>query len=180
MLLRGLKQRGGSPVNGSKATVREAKPDDATRLSRMRYEFRAAEDTAVEVREAFLERCVSWMRARLDPGEERWRCWVAEREKRIVGHAWLQRVPKVPNPVREAETHAYLTNTYVEPEHRGRGIGFALVRAAVDWCRREDIDSVILWPTDASRSLYRRIGFEPAGGDVYELRLGGGSPPSRR
>lgn len=155
-------------------TVREARPDDANRLSRMRYEFRVVEDPAVEARDAFLERCEPWMRARLDPGKERWRCWVAEREARIVGHVWLQRVPKVPNPVRESEAHAYLTNTYVEPEHRGRGLGFALVEVAVAWCRREDIDSVILWSTEASRSVYRRFGFEPAG-DILELRLDAGS-----
>lgn len=162
-------------MDGSNTRVREARPEDAKRLSRMRYDFRAAEDRAAEDRQAFLDRCGPWMRARLDPGERRWRCWVTEEEGRIVGHVWLRQVPKVPNPVREAETHAYLTNTYVEPERRGRGLGFALVEVAVDWCRKEDIDSVILWPTNASRSLYRRIGFEPAGDDMYQLRLDDGS-----
>lgn len=159
----------------TEARVREARPDDAMRLSRMRYEFRAAEDRAVEDREAFLDRCRSWMRARLDPGERGWRCWVTEAEGRIVGHVWLRQVPKVPNPVREAETHAYLTNTYVEPGLRGRGLGSALVEVAVDGCRKVGVDSVILWPTDASRPLYRRIGFEPAGDDLFELRLDAGS-----
>lgn len=162
-------------MDETEASVREARPDDAKRLCRMRYEFRAAENRAVEDRQAFLDRCGTWMRARLDPGERRWRCWVTKEEGRIVGHVWLQQVPKVPNPIREAETHAYLTNTYVEPGCRGRGLGFALVEVAVDSCRKEGIDSVILWPTDASRSLYLRIGFEPAGDDMYELKLEAGS-----
>lgn len=47
----------------------------------------------------------------------------------------------LPNPVREAETPAYLTNTYVEPGHRGAGLGSALVEVAVDWCRKVGVDS---------------------------------------
>lgn len=160
-------------MNGMQTTVREARPGDAERLSRMRYDFRAAEDPAVEDRKGFLDRCQAWMRSRLDPGEERWRCWVAEQEARIAGHVWVQLVPKVPNPAREAETHAYLTNNYVAPERRGRGVGTALVEAAVGWCRQAGIDSVILWPTDDSRSLYRRFGFEPTGA-IYELCLDAG------
>lgn len=155
-------------MDATQATVRQAGPGDADRLARMRYEFRAAEDPPVEDAEAFLERCLPWMRRRLAAGEDRWRCWVAEEDGRIVGHVWVQRVPKVPNPAREAEAHAYLTNTYVEPERRGRGVGTALVEAAVAWCRRQGVDSVILWPTAASRGLYRRSGFDRSEG-IYEL-----------
>lgn len=155
-------------VEGIQISVREAQPGDEERLSRMRYEFRAAEDPAMEPQDDFLDRCSMWMRARLDSEEERWRCWVAEDGSRIVGHVWMQLVPKIPNPTREAEMHAYLTNNYVEPERRDGGIGSALLQAAVGWCRQEDIDSVILWPTDDSRSLYRRFGFERTD-DVFEL-----------
>lgn len=155
--------------------VRRAEPGDATRLAELRYHFRAGEDPAVEPRAEFLERCESWMRDRLDPADGRWRCWVAGKAPRVVGHVWVQRVLKVPNPVEEAEAHAYLTNTYVQPASRGHGIGTELVEVALTWCRREGVDSVILWPTERSRPLYRRFGFGPAGG-VWELSLreGGG------
>lgn len=151
--------------------VREAAPRDAGRLARLRYEFRAAEDPAVEGREAFLERCEPWMRERLAPGRERWRCWVAEPDGAVRGHVWVQVVPKVPNPADEAEVHAYLTNMYVEPEHRGDGLGSALMRRAVAWCRERGVDSLILWPTEDSRSLYRRFGCAPSEG-LFELDVG--------
>lgn len=155
-------------------SVRSAEPADAGRLACLRYEFRASEDPAVEEREAFLERCEVWMRERLASSRERWQCWVAEPDGRIRGHVWVQLFPKVPNPADEAEAHAYLTNMYVEPDRRGRGLGTALLEAAVGWCWGRELDSLILWPTDDSRSLYRRFGCEPTGG-IFELSLGEGS-----
>lgn len=150
--------------------VRTAHPADAARLARLRYRFRAAEDPAVESREAFLERCEPWMRERLDPEARTWRCWVAEPDGAIRGHVWVQMVPKIPNPADEPEHHAYLTNMYVEPEHRGRGLGSALLERAVEACREEAVHSLILWPTEESRSLYRRFGCAPAEG-IFELDL---------
>lgn len=155
-------------------SLRSATPDDSGRLARLRYEFRASEDPTVEDRDRFVERCEKWMRERLEPGRDRWRCWVAEPDGRIRGHVWVELVPKVPNPADEAETHAYLTNMYVEPDLRGRGLGTALLEAAVSWCRGRELDALILWPTEDSRSLYRRFGCEPTDG-LFELSLGGGS-----
>lgn len=159
---------GEAPSSGE--AVRAAGPPDAARLARLRYEFRAAEDPAVEGREAFLERCEPWMRERLAPERERWRCWVVEPGTVIRGHVWVRLVPKVPNPADEPEAHAYLTNMFVEPEHRGRGLGAALMERAVSWGRERDLDSLILWPTEESRSLYRRFGCAPSRG-LFELDL---------
>lgn len=155
----------------SDGSVRPAGRSDAARLARLRYEFRAAEDPAVESRKAFVERCEPWMRERLAPERERWRCWVTEPRDVVRGHVWVRVVPKVPNPAGEPESHGYLTNMYVQPGHRGRGLGSALLEAAVAWCRRRDMDSLILWPTEDSRPLYRRAGCAPSEG-LFELDLG--------
>jgi GNAT superfamily N-acetyltransferase len=89
---------------------------------------------------------------------DRWFCWVAIREERIVGHVWLSLIEKIPNPVAEAEWHGYITNVYVQETSRG-GVGGALMDAALAFCARRDVDSIILWPTQRSRSLYRKKGF---------------------
>jgi GNAT superfamily N-acetyltransferase len=89
---------------------------------------------------------------------DNWRCWVAEREKTIVGHLWLHLIEKIPNPVDEAEWHAYITNVYVQESARG-GTGGALMDAALAWCEEKDVDYIILWPTERSRTLYGRKGF---------------------
>src|SRR3954452_21567581 len=76
---------------------------------------------------------------------------------------------KMPNPVNEAEAHAYLTNFYVVAEMRGMGLGRKLLNKALSWCRAQDVDAVILWAPAESKSLYRRCGLrEPA--DILELR----------
>ena len=150
-------------------TVRPATAADAAELARLRYEFRAAERPAVESRDAFVARCTHWMRERLAP-RSAWHCIVAEREGAIIGHVWLEVVDKVPNPGgNEPERHVYLTNLYVRPDARG-GPGSTLLEAALTWCRERRADTVILWPSEKSRTLYARSGFGPSS-DILALSL---------
>jgi GNAT superfamily N-acetyltransferase len=81
----------------------------------------------------------------------------------------VQLFEKMPNPISERQAHAYVTNFYVVPEIRGRGLGRKLLNKALSWCRAQGVDAVILWATAESKSLYRRCGLvEPA--DILELR----------
>jgi GNAT superfamily N-acetyltransferase len=138
--------------------LRLAVPADAPGLARMRWEFRAAMAPPGEYEAAFLERCAAWMAPRLEPGGP-WRCWLAESDSLPAGQLWLQLIEKIPNPGPELEYHAYITNVFVRPEHRGAGLGEELVAAALSFCRAQRVDSVVLWPTAGSRTLYARHGF---------------------
>lgn len=149
--------------------IRLAIAADAHELARMRYDFRASQNPPVEAREEFVARCAPWMAARLGR-ESNWRCWVAEAPGGIVGHLWLQLIEKIPNPAPELEAHAYITNVYVDENARGGGIGRQLMEAALEFCREAGVDSVILWPTSRSRSLYARHGFAVPG-DIMEAIL---------
>ena len=137
--------------------IRLATPSDADTLARMRYAFRVSTAATNELESVFVERCTKWMRVALAPGGS-WVAWVAERDGEVVGNLWLQVIEKLPNPAPEPELHAYVTNVYVEPDHRG-GLGALLLETALDRCRADGVDSVILWPTDGSRTLYARYGF---------------------
>lgn len=149
--------------------VRLATPGDAATLARMRYEFRAAINPATESLAGFAARTVPWMAERL-ASNAAWRCWIVEEDAQIAGHLWLQLIEKIPNPAPELEVHAYITNVYVDPSIRGGGAGKMLMEAALDFCREARVDSVILWPTERSRTLYARHGFiEPP--DILELIL---------
>lgn len=152
-------------------TVRAAGVADAAELARLRYEFRSTERGAVESRESFVARCTAWMRERLAPGRSSaWHCLVAEQDSATVGHVWLEVVEKVPNPgANEPERHVYLTNLYVRPDARG-GSGTALIEAALAWCRERQADTVFLWPSEKSRTLYARYGFAPSS-DILALSL---------
>jgi GNAT superfamily N-acetyltransferase len=98
-----------------------------------------------------------------------WRCWVIDDGKQLLGHVCVQLFEKMPNPVNEPEAHAYLTNFYVLPEMRGRGLGGKLLNKALSWCRAQDVDAVVLWATVESRSLYCRCGLLESA-DILELR----------
>jgi len=148
--------------------VRQANASDADALARLRFDFRSAIAAAVESESDFRARCSVWMRERLAlPGG--WLAWVAPDGAEIVGAVWVQLLEKVPNPIGEPERHAYLTNFFVRPARRGRGLGSALLASALSECDRRGVDSVFLWPTPESRPLYARHGFSADGG-VMERR----------
>lgn len=142
-------------------TIRRATPDDADALTRLRWEFRAGIGTARETEDGFVARCARWMRGRLGGGA--WRAWVVEMDGGIVGTAWLEMIEKMPNPVTEFEVHGYVTNVYLRDDLRGRGAGSRLLTAVLDECVAAGVHAAILWPTERSRALYARFGFEDRG-----------------
>lgn len=57
---------------------------------------------------------------------------------------------------------ATLWGVWLDPQHRGRGIGRRLVQAALDWARDREVRAVYLEVVeneDPSWSLYGRLGF---------------------
>jgi len=149
------------------ATIRPAESADAPRLAELRWEFRAGREPAVEDHAAFVNRCTAWMTREL--GASNWRAWVALADGAIVGQVWVHLILKLPNPVGERDRHAYLSNLYVQPAARG-GVGSALLETALDWCRAEGVDRVVLWPSKRSVSLYRRHAFK-RDYDVMESKI---------
>jgi GNAT superfamily N-acetyltransferase len=85
---------------------------------------------------------------------------------------WLQLIEKIPNPVAEPESMAYITNVYVRPTARGAGMGSRLLAEALDWCRASGADCALLRPTERSRPLYERHGFQ-TGTRLMEVRFDG-------
>jgi GNAT superfamily N-acetyltransferase len=138
--------------------VRLAQPSDGSELAALRYAFRRTVGEPVESEDAFVARSRPWMEQRLSPSSA-WKAWIAEGDEGLWGHVWLQIVEKIPNPVDECERHAYLTNFFVRPAYRDRGVGTQLLETCLDWAKQNDVDAVFLWPTDDSRSLYERHGF---------------------
>jgi ribosomal protein S18 acetylase RimI-like enzyme len=74
----------------------------------------------------------------------------------------------------------YLAELYVRPDQRGRGIGRALLAAAIERARQQGADYMHLGTTEddvAARHLYEAMGFRRTEGDdgplmfVYEMDL---------
>src|SRR5262249_1299244 len=149
--------------------IRMATSDDWKVLAEMRYRFRAEVGSPTETKSRFVRRCTSWMKKAFGGDSSSWRCWVMHDGKQLLGHVCVQLFEKMPNPVNEPEAHAYLTNFYVVPELRGRGLGRKLLNKALSWCRAKGVDAVILWATAESKSLYRQCGLVESP-DILDLR----------
>jgi len=149
----------GSANPAASAVVRRAVRSDAEELARLRYAFRLERRPAIEAPDAFFERCAKWMRPRLNI-DSPWSVFVAERDGQIVGNIWVQIIEKIPNPGPEPELHAYVSNFFIVPRERNTGLGTRMLNAIIEHCRTNSVDTVFLWPSERSRPLYDRFGFE--------------------
>jgi ribosomal protein S18 acetylase RimI-like enzyme len=52
-----------------------------------------------------------------------------------------------------------ILNVYTAVEHRRRGLAGELVRAAMQWCRSNGVDVVVLHASPDGRRLYESMGF---------------------
>lgn len=71
---------------------------------------------------------------------------------------------------------AWIEDVVVEETARGKGVGEALNKAALDRARREGAKTVDLTSRpsrDVANRLYKRIGFEPRETNVYRYNLDG-------
>lgn len=137
-------------------TVRRATPADAAALARLRWELKAEDHPDGEPSDiAVGER---WIAERL--AGETWLAWVAEEGGEVVAHVFLALVERVPDPFAPNHSLGYLTNFYTVPAWRGRGLGAALLRAAREYARTLPLETVVVWPSEASEALYRREGFD--------------------
>ncbi|HZQ56965.1 MAG TPA: GNAT family N-acetyltransferase [Acidimicrobiales bacterium] len=85
--------------------------------------------------------------------------FVAHVGREPVGMAWLATIERVPGPATWTRLAGHLQSVYVLPDHRNRGIGAALVTAALEEATEREFDYVIVHPSERSLPFYRRLGF---------------------
>jgi GNAT superfamily N-acetyltransferase len=75
--------------------------------------------------------------------------------------------------VTDGATFAWLADLFVLDEHRGRGLGVRLAKAATDEADRLGLRQTLLATADA-HSMYERFGFEATPPGRYMVRRGQG------
>ncbi|GIJ81287.1 GNAT family N-acetyltransferase [Micromonospora phaseoli] len=78
----------------------------------------------------------------------------------IVGMAWVALLSRVPRPGATSRLSADIQSVFVMPEHRGQGIGSALVEAASEHARRLGSLRVTVHSGRRAVPVYERLGFE--------------------
>ncbi len=95
-----------------------------------------------------------------DPVRERW--WIAERNGVRVGSV---------GAMRANDEVAKLRVLYVDPSVRGMGLGRALTRECIRFCREAGYTTVTLWTVDiltAARRIYESEGFRLVDAEPYD------------
>ena len=95
--------------------------------------------------------------------------WVVLDGARVVGSVGVDR---------RGTDLAELHRLYLDPDQRGRGLGQALVRLVLDWCRAQALGRLELWSDtrfEHAHRLYLRLGFRRDGertlaGDLNDTR----------
>ena len=141
---------------------------DVQELAEMRWDFRTEDHDASIAKDDFLAYCTDFLRAGLESG--RWVYWVAEIEGMILSHIFIQKIRKVPKPNCLEEHFAYLTNVYTRPAYRNQGIGSKLLTHVLAWAEAQDLEALLVWPSENSKEFYRRSGFDSTEAFEKELR----------
>jgi GNAT superfamily N-acetyltransferase len=149
---------------------RLANVSDLLQLSNLRWDFRMedGEEATTVTRTEFVENCVAFFRRGLKSGYHFY--WIAEENHRIISQIFVHKVDMVPRPCKLHDQFGYITNNYTRPENRNHGVGSALMRRVIEWARAEDLELLIVYPSQRSIPFYGRAGFSIEN-EVMELRL---------
>jgi len=139
---------------------RLAGPADLAQLAEMRWQFRTEGKVppAGVCQDAFVAACLAFFQDAFASG--RWVCWIAEEDGTILAHVFIQRIAKIPKPTHLKSEFGWVTNVYTRPERRNQEIGTELIERVKAWAQAEDLQMLVLWPSERAVPFYQRAGFE--------------------
>lgn len=119
---------------------------------------------------AFEQRMSDWLARE---GERR-TTWLARIEGLPVAMASMLEYRRMPRPGLPDSRWGYISNMFVRDEHRGGGIGSALLRELICAARERGYARLVLSPSEEAIGFYQRAGFiwadQTAGGDRLLVR----------
>ena len=134
--------------------------DIATIVSHRRSMFAAMGYSDAAALDAMSSAFEPWLRRKMLDAE--YLAWFAIAEDQSVAAGlglWLMDWP--PHMIGCGARRGNILNIFVRLENRRQGIARELMRAALDWCRANGIDHVMLHSSVDGRHLYESLGFTP-------------------
>ncbi len=137
--------------------IRKGTIGDLRVLTRLRREFTLEDGPIAAPREDYDAAFAEIVGTGLN--DRRWVVWLAELDGEVVSHAFIGVIDKIPRPMPGHRWLGYLTNVYTRPAFRSRGLGGLVLDAAKNWAREQNVELLVVWPSEESVSFYRRHGF---------------------
>ena len=137
---------------------RQARQADAENLAILRWALRTDDSEPADsiTKQRFIQDFVAWMSAM--PVTDLVH-WVAEQDDQLIGVVSVRIIPMMPSPENLNDQFGYVTNTYVLPQHRNKGVGTSLLSEVKSWALREKLELLVVWPSDRAYPLYERAGY---------------------
>lgn len=149
-------------------TIRKATPDDAERITKMRWLLFLAtgrdEDTAT--RSIYDVHYSDWLRAKIAQGD--YITWLAETaEGEIVATVGLWLMEWMPTLTTPDALQGYVGTVYTLETYRRQGLAQRMMEMLLDECRSRGLHRISLHASDQGRLLYETMGFKA----TNEMRL---------
>ena len=100
------------------------------------------------------------------------RSWIAEEQGEVVGIVSLLILDMPPHPLDDRSSEGYVVNMYVVPLRRRQGVARRLLAAVLEAGVELRLRKLMLYSTEAGRTLYKHAGFAGHSG-FMDLRLPG-------
>ena len=86
--------------------------------------------------------------------------WIIEKKGQIVGSGAISKVSMTSSPLDLRYIKAYLHSIYVIKDYRGKGLTKILLREVNDYCKTNNIGTILLLASDAGRPIYESVGYK--------------------
>jgi len=85
--------------------------------------------------------------------------FLVEDGSKVIGGCGISPFRIPPQLSQPTGTYAYLSNMFIEPDFRGKGVGRDLLDYVIDFCKKEHIGLLFLHASNKGLPLYRSKGF---------------------
>ena len=149
-------------------TVRRASTDDIDTLVAHRramfVDMGYRDETALD---SMAAKCHDWLLSRMNC--EEYLAWLAiAPDQSIVAGAGLWIMDWIPHMIGSGP-RGNILNVYTAVEFRRRGLAGELMKVALQWCRSNGVDTLVLHASPDGRRLYESMGF--VGTNEMRIRL---------
>jgi GNAT superfamily N-acetyltransferase len=85
--------------------------------------------------------------------------FLVEDDSKVIGGCGISTFRIPPQLSQPSGVYAYLSNMFIEPDYRRKGVGRMLVNFVIDFCHKERIGLLFLHASDKGHPLYKSMGF---------------------